>query len=116
MMHVASVHFKCFRCFRDILQVLHNDVAKIDRDITHVAMGYTRMCSSVYSKCFICFKRMLQVLHLDVVKLDRDVVYIYAIFQVFSYICRKCFILMFAHVCNGYTRVFKFFLVFLKVF
>ena len=28
----------------------------------------------------------------------------------------KCFILMFAYVCNGYTRVFKFFQVFCKCF
>jgi hypothetical protein len=38
------------------------------------------------------------------------------VFHVFSYVCCKCFILMFAYVCNGYTRVFKFFLVFLQVF
>jgi hypothetical protein len=68
-----------------MLQVLHNDVGKVDRDIAHVAMGYTRMCSSVYSKCFICFKCMLQVLHLDVVKLDRDIVYICNVLGVFIY-------------------------------
>jgi hypothetical protein len=31
-----------------MLQVLHTDVAKVDRDIAHV----TRVCS----KCFICLK------------------------------------------------------------
>jgi hypothetical protein len=40
---------------------------------------------------------MLQVFQLDGARLDRDV----------AYIC-KCFILMFAYVCNGYTCVFKF--------
>jgi hypothetical protein len=34
--------------------------------------------------------------------------------QVFSYVCCKCFILMFAYVFNGYTRIFKFFLIFCK--
>jgi hypothetical protein len=35
--------------------------------------------------------------------------------QVFLYVCCKCFILMFAYVYNGYTRVFKSFCV-LQVF
>jgi hypothetical protein len=48
---------------------------------------------------------MLQVFHLDVAKLDRDI----------AYIC-KCFISMFAYVCNDYTRFFKFFLMFCKCF
>jgi hypothetical protein len=36
--------------------------------------------------------------------------------QVFLYVCYKYFILMFAYVYNGYTRVFKFFLVSCKCF
>ena len=36
--HVARVYFNCFRCFRGMLQVFHMDVAKIDHDVTHVAM------------------------------------------------------------------------------
>jgi hypothetical protein len=31
--HVASVYFKCFRCFRGMLQVFYMDVAKVDRDV-----------------------------------------------------------------------------------
>ena len=42
MMHVANVHFKCFRCFRGMLQLFHKDVVKVDRDVAYVAMGYTR--------------------------------------------------------------------------
>jgi hypothetical protein len=62
-MHVASVHFKCFRCFRDMLQVFHKDVAKVDRDVACVAIDYTRMfqvyvpnvstVSDVCCKCLI---------------------------------------------------------------
>jgi hypothetical protein len=52
MMHVASVHFKCFRCFRGMLQVFHKDVVKVERD---VAMGYT---------LHVCFKCMFQIFHL----------------------------------------------------
>jgi hypothetical protein len=42
-MHVASVYFKYFKCFRGMLQVFHKDVVKVDRDVARVAMGYTRM-------------------------------------------------------------------------
>ena len=66
MMHVASVHFQCFRCFRGMLHVFHKDV-KVDRDIAHVAMDYTRMfqvyvlnVSSVSVICCKCFIWMLQ--------------------------------------------------------
>jgi hypothetical protein len=38
------------------------------------------------------------------------------VFQVFLYVCCKCFILIFVYVCNGYTRVLTFFLVFCKYF
>jgi hypothetical protein len=37
------------------------------------------------------------------------------VFQVFLYICCKCFILMFTYICNGYTCIFKFFLCFASV-
>jgi hypothetical protein len=49
--------------FRGMLQVFHKDVAKVDQDVAHVAMGYTRMfqvyvanvssVSDIYCKCFI---------------------------------------------------------------
>ena len=83
-LHVASVYFKCFR---GMLQVFYIDVAKVDRDVAHVAM----MFSSVCLKCFICFRRMMQVFYLDVAKVDLDVAYVAmaihacfkSIFQVF---------------------------------
>jgi hypothetical protein len=66
-MHVASVHFKYFRCFRGMLQVFHKDVTKVDEDVAHVAMGYTRMLqmyvlnvSSVSDVCCKFFIWMLQ--------------------------------------------------------
>jgi uncharacterized CHY-type Zn-finger protein len=42
--HVAKVCFNCFRCFRDMLQVFHMDIAKIDRDVAHVAMVVHAYC------------------------------------------------------------------------
>jgi hypothetical protein len=87
--------------------MFHMDVVKLDRYVTHVARVYSKMfhlflvyvtsvlseyCKSrsggciymhVASLCFKCFIHMLQLFHLGV-----------------------------AYVCNCYTRVFKFFLVF----
>jgi hypothetical protein len=47
--------------------VLHKDVAKVDRDVAHVAMGYIRMFQvyvanvlSVLDVCCKCFIWMLQ--------------------------------------------------------
>jgi hypothetical protein len=76
--------------------VFYIDVAKVDRDVAHVAMVFSSVCPN----CFICFRCMLQVFHLDVTKVDLDVAYI-CMLQAYvsnvSYIC--CF-------CNGYKRVF----------
>jgi hypothetical protein len=51
--------------------VFYIDVAKVDRDVAHVAMVF----SSVYPQCFVCFRHMLQSFHLDVPKVDLDVAY-----------------------------------------
>jgi hypothetical protein len=48
--HVARV---CFSCFRDMLQVFHMNVVKIDRDVAHVAMVV-----------HVCCKRPFQMFHL----------------------------------------------------
>jgi hypothetical protein len=50
MLHVANVSFKCFI---GTLQVFHVDVAKVDRDVAHVAMAI-----------HVCFKYMLLMFHL----------------------------------------------------
>jgi hypothetical protein len=47
--------------------VFYIDVAKVDRDVAHVA--------TTIHVCFISFKHMLQVFHLDVTKVDLDVAY-----------------------------------------
>ena len=52
--HVASVCFKCFICFRGMLQVFCMDVAKVDRDVAYVQWLYTYV-ADVCSQCFICF-------------------------------------------------------------
>jgi hypothetical protein len=35
--------FKCFKCFRGMLQLLHMDLAKVDRDVAHIVF---------FCKCF----------------------------------------------------------------
>jgi hypothetical protein len=67
-LHVASIYFKCFKCFRGMLQIFYIDVAKVDRDVAHVAMVFSSVCP----KCFICFRHMLQVFPLDAAKVDLD--------------------------------------------
>jgi hypothetical protein len=49
-MHVASVHFKCFR---GMLQVFHTDVAKVDWDVAYVTMVV-----------HVCCKRLSPIFHL----------------------------------------------------
>jgi hypothetical protein len=45
--HVPNICFKCFMCFRGMLQVFFIDVAKVDRDVAYVAMAI-----------YVCFKCM----------------------------------------------------------
>jgi len=47
--------------------VFYIDVAKVDRDVAHVAMTNTHVARLCF-KCFICFRRILQMFHLDVLK------------------------------------------------
>jgi hypothetical protein len=81
----------CFKCFRSVLQVLHIDVTKVDRDVAHVAIWLYTYVSSVGSKCFICFRHMLQIFYLDIAKVDLD----------FAYIC-KCFKCFHTYVVSGF--------------
>jgi len=78
MMHVSSVHFKCFR---GMFQVFHIDVAKIDRDVAFVGM--------VVHVCCKCLSPMFHLFFSDVCCkcVYVDVIYV-------SHICCKCFIWM----------------------
>ena len=55
-MHVANLHFKSFKCFRRMLQVLHVDVIKVDLDIAMLHMFYTNV-ASILSRCYIFSER-----------------------------------------------------------
>jgi hypothetical protein len=112
-LHVVSVYSKCFKCFRCMLQVFYIDVAKVDRDVAHIAMVF----SSVYTKCFICFRHMLQLFYLDILKVDLDVAYT-CMLQVYvssiSYAC--CKYLSGCCICFGYKRVFLVFQTYIKCY
>ena len=49
----ARVAKVCFKCFRGMLQVFYIGVAKIDRDVAHVAMAI-----------HVCFKCMFRLFNL----------------------------------------------------
>jgi hypothetical protein len=49
-----------------MLQVLHLNVLKVDRDVGHVTMLFQMHVANVSS----VFRRMLQMIHLDVAKVD----------------------------------------------
>jgi hypothetical protein len=64
--HVASVCFKCFICFRVMLQVFQMNVAKVDRDVAYVAMVVHICCKGLFlmfhrtyvANVFICMLHM----------------------------------------------------------
>jgi hypothetical protein len=56
--------FQVFYLLFFMLQVLHLDVSKVDRDVRHVMQYVLSVCS----KCFICFRYMLQIFYLNVAK------------------------------------------------
>jgi hypothetical protein len=92
-MHVLSVHFKCFGCFRDMLQVFDTVVIKIDRDVAYVAIVVHVCCKSLspmfnlFSRLMLqvclsgCYKYFTHTLQLQVFYLD--VAYVCNVFQVF---------------------------------
>jgi hypothetical protein len=106
-MHIASVQFKCFICFRGMLQLFYTDVAKVNRDVAYVfaMVVRTRMlqapvlnissilsdvcCKCVYLNVAYVSQHMLQVFYLHVAHVSNG-------FQVFfasiSDTCFKCFI------------------------
>ena len=65
-MHVASVRFKCFRCFIRMLHVFYLNVAYVLQWLHTCFLGV----SDIYCKCFNYFWTMLQLFYLDVAKVD----------------------------------------------
>jgi hypothetical protein len=78
--HVASVCFKCLKCFRVMLQVFCTDIAKVDHDIAHVAMVV-----------HVCCKLLFSMFHLFFFLTCVASVFIWMLY-IFSYIRCKCFI------------------------
>jgi hypothetical protein len=59
-------YFKCFTCFRRLLQMFHLYIAKVDVMLRMLLWLYMHVSNA----CFIGFRLMLQVFHLDVSKED----------------------------------------------
>jgi hypothetical protein len=86
--HVADV---CFNSFRGMLQVLHMDVAKVDRDVAHVAYVasvFDECCKFIVPNVSAVFRRVLHLFYLGVAYV--------------SHICCKCFIRM-LHMFHTYV-------------
>ena len=68
--HVSSVYFKCFICFRRMLQVFYLDVTKVDLNVAKVDLyvAYTCMLqvyvSSILGVSYVCCKRFIWILHM----------------------------------------------------
>jgi hypothetical protein len=59
--NVAGIYFKCFKCFRGMLQVFHMDIAKVDRDVSYVAIVVHVCYERLFQMFHLFFKHMLQV-------------------------------------------------------
>jgi hypothetical protein len=63
--HVANVYFKCFRCFKGILQVFHIDLVKVDPDVLYFAMVVHVRCKRLFVMFYLFFRCILQVFYFD---------------------------------------------------
>jgi hypothetical protein len=68
--YVASLYFKCLRCFLGMLQVFHVDVTNVDRDIIYFGMVVHVYCKllfpifNLFSRCMLeVFTWMLHMFH-----------------------------------------------------
>jgi hypothetical protein len=92
-MHVASVHFKCLRCFRGMLQLFHMDVAKADRDVAYVAIVVHACCKLLFSMFHLFFSDgCCECVYLDVA-------YVSHICCKFLPGCCVCFAMFFQVLC-----------------
>ena len=96
---VASLCFKCFRCFIGMLQVFYMDAAKVDRDDAYVAIVVYVCCKLLFPmfhlffqtyvvSVFIWMLHMLQVFYLDVAYILQ---WFSKCFSSVSDACFKCF-------------------------
>jgi hypothetical protein len=92
---LQSVHFKCFRFFRGMLQVFHMYVVKVDRHVAYVVMVVHVCCQYLSLMFYLYFRRMLQVC------LSECCTYFTHMLQVFY--------LDVANVCNVFSSVFSYF-------
>ena len=94
-----------------MLHVFHLDVAKVDRDVAHVAMAIHVRCKCMF-QIFSLFQTYVASVLFGYCKSRSGCCIYMQMFGVFI-----CMLQVFhLYVCNGYKHVFKFFLVFCKCF
>ena len=85
-----------------MLQVFYINVAKVDQDVAQVAIDI--------HVCFKCMLQMFHLFHTYVASVSFGCCIYIQVFQVFSYVCCMCFILMFVmatHVFLSFFPVFS---------
>jgi hypothetical protein len=92
--------------------VFYIDVAKVDRDVAHVAMAI-HICFKCMFQMFYPFQTYSASVSFGCCKTRSGFLYIYAsVLGVFIRMLQVFYL----DVCNGYTRVFMFFSVLCKCF
>jgi hypothetical protein len=103
MIHVASSHFKYFRCFRGMLQEFHTDVAKVDHDVAYVAIVVHICCKSLSPMFHLFFRCMLQVcLYGCCIYFHTYVASVLSIY----YVCLQWFLSVLTNVSDAYFKCF----------
>jgi len=78
---VSNACFKCFTCFRGVLQVFHTDIAKVHRDVAYAA-----------SVSEACCKRLFKVFHLFQTYVASVLIWMLHMFHTYvARVCSKCF-------------------------
>jgi hypothetical protein len=98
-LHIARVSFKCFKCFRGMLQAFYTDVAKVDRDIAHVAIVIHVCCKLLLSMFHLFFSDVCcKCVYLDVAYVFTCMIQMFYLDVAYVYHGFKCFCKCFRHM------------------
>jgi hypothetical protein len=98
-LHVARVSFKCFKCFRGMLQVFYTDIAKVDRDVAHVVMVIHVCCKLLFSRFHLFFSdECCKCVYLDIAYVFTHMMQMFYLDVAYVYNGFKCFCKCFRHM------------------
>jgi hypothetical protein len=101
--HVISVCFKCFICFKGMLQVFYMDVAKVDRDDAYVAVVVHLCCKLLFPMFHLFFQTYVASVFIWIYCICFTHMFASILFGCFIYFCNsfKCFSIVFASVSDA---------------